>query len=511
MKEYVLSIDCGTQSIRALIFDEIGSLVTKEQVKFVPYVSPQAEWAEQDTAVYWDAICEACNNTKKNYPEYFNKIKAVSLAAQRDTVVLLDKDKNPLYPAIVWMDQRKTKKRKPLSPLNSLLVSVIGQNEVVDMVSTSCHAHWMEEYRPKLWAKTDKYVLLSSYFNYKMCNKLIDNRANQVGHIPFNYKKGVWEKKGALKDEFFQIDRDKLVELDDPVKILGQVSKEAAEQTGLPEGLAYIAAGTDKACETVGVGCLDNSCASISLGSQASVQTTSKRYYEALPLIPPFPSAIANTYNPEIQIYRGYWMISWFKDQFAKEEVAEALIKNVIPEDLLNEKLEEVPPGCDGLLLQPYWGSGIKSPEARGAIIGFSDVHTRIHIYRAIIEGIGLGLLEGIHTIEKKSKIKMERVMLSGGGSRSDAIAQISADIFNRPVQRVQTYETSGLGAAIVAFVALGKYDSFEEAVDKMVHVKDEFLPIKKHVETYEKIYDKVYKHVYKRLKPLYKKMKHEL
>jgi len=159
-------------------------------------------------------------------------------------------------------------------------------------------------------------------------------------------------------------------------------------------------------------------------------------------------------------------------------------------------------------MVQPLWGSGIRKPYAKGAIIGFSDVHTRTHIYRAIIEGIGFALLEGIEAIEKKTKHKMERIAISGGGSQSDAICQITADIFNREAYRVQTYETSGLGAAITAFVGIGFYKSFDDAVKEMVHRVDVFKPNSKNVEIYSKLYKKVYKNIFPKLKGLYSEIR---
>ncbi|MGV8168360.1 MAG: FGGY-family carbohydrate kinase, partial [Alkaliphilus sp.] len=104
---------------------------------------------------------------------------------------------------------------------------------------------------------------------------------------------------------------------------------------------------------------------------------------------------------------------------------------------------------------------------------------------------------------------KMEKIAISGGGSQSDAICQITADIFNREAYRVQTYETSGLGAAITAFVGIGYYKSFDEAVKEMVHHKMTFRPNSDNVEIYAKLYKKVYKNIFPKLKGLYSEIKH--
>jgi sugar (pentulose or hexulose) kinase len=507
MGKYVLSIDCGTQSLRGLVFDKYGNLLAKVKKEFNPYYSVEPGWAEQDPNVYWNSLCEVCRQIKKDEKEIFDEIDRVVVTTQRDSCVLLDKNGNIVRPAILWMDQRKIEKPRDMNLFYKLTITSVGMMNTAKNFNMNCNAHWIQDYEPENWKKTHKYLQISGFLNYKLTHQFKDSIASQIGHIPFNYKHFRWDSKHGQKSQIFQIEREKLCDLVAPAGILGHVVKEASEETGLKVGIPVIAGGSDKGCETLGVGCFDNHTASISLGSNASIQTTSKRYYEALRFICPFPAVIPKAYNPEIQIYRGYWMISWFKKEFAQKEVKQAIELNVTPEELLNKRLNDIPPGCDGLVFQPYWGSGVKRPEGKGAIIGFDDYHTRIHIYRAIIEGIGFGLYEGLEYIQKKSKVNVNKIMVSGGGAQSDAICQITADLFNKPVYRVQTYETSGLGAAIVGYVSKGEYKTFDQAVKNMVHLKDEFLPDSNNVKVYNRIYNDIYKKVYKRLKPLYKQM----
>ena len=108
------------------------------------------------------------------------------------------------------------------------------------------------------------------------------------------------------------------------------------------------------------------------------------------------------------------------------------------PEELFDELVEAVPPGAMGLVLQPYWSPGVKipGPEAKGAMIGFGDVHTRAHIYRAIIEGLAYALREGGERSARRSGVRLEEVRVAGGGSQSDAALQITADIFGVPASR---------------------------------------------------------------------------
>jgi len=159
-----------------------------------------------------------------------------------------------------------------------------------------------------------------------------------------------------------------------------------------------------------------------------------------------------------------------------------------------------------GLLVQPYWSPGVRipGPDAKGAIIGFGDVHTRAHIYRAIIEGIAYALREGKERLEKRSGHSITTLKVSGGGSQSDEAMQITADIFGLTVERPHTYETSGLGAAINAAVGVGLYPCYQSALDHMTHEGDRFIPIEDNVRLYNKLYKEVYLKMYDRLYPLY-------
>ena len=205
----------------------------------------------------------------------------------------------------------------------------------------------------------------------------------------------------------------------------------------------------------------------------------------------------------DVQIYRGYWMLKWFASEFASELEKEARLRDVAIEAILDEWLNDVPAGSDGLILQPYWGPGLARPLAKGAIIGFSNVHTRKHIYRAIVEGIAFALREGLESIEKSQAQKVKSLRISGGGSMSDEVCQITADIFGLEISRVQTIESTSLGAAIATFTAMKEFKDVHEAVQNMTKFSQTFKPNKENHVLYDRIYHNVYLKIYPRLKPL--------
>ncbi|HCX64288.1 MAG TPA: hypothetical protein DHN33_03660, partial [Eubacteriaceae bacterium] len=365
---------------------------------------------------------------------------------------------------------------------------------------------WMMEEEPELWKKAHKYLMLSAYLHSKLVGKYIDSISGQTGRMPLQYKKQKWDSRLGMKSQIFQIPKRMLYPIVPARTVLGKITKEASRASGISEGIPVIAAGSDKACETLGVGCVDSFTASVSLGSQATVQINTKDYFEVLKFIPPFPSVIPQYFSPEITVYRGFWMISWFKELFKSVE-DEADEKEVSTEEIYNRKLNTIPAGSDGLLLQPFWGNEVKRPESRGAIIGFKENHSGLHIYKAIIEGIGFALREGIDKIEQKTKTDIQRIGISGGGSSSDEICQIMADIFNKPVHKVQTAETSALGAAICGFVGLGVYPDFPSGVDGMVRYERTYEPDPKTKEKYERLYQGIYVRIYGKLQALYKEL----
>lgn len=504
----VLAYDVGTQSSRALLINQRGEILAKSQVKHeIPYERPNPDWAEKDADFYYDNICKASARLKESHPDLFAKVEAVSITTIRDTVVCVDKEGKPLRPAILWLDKRKAEGKPKVPAFNKVLFKAVGMEETVHVQYQKSHCNWIRENEPEIWAKTDKYLLLSGYLIFKLTGNMVDTAASMVGHIPFDCQARNWQKKTALTRPVFDVEEEKLCEIKDSGDVLGTITETAAADSGLPQGLPLIATGSDKACEILGMGCISKEKAAISFGTTATVTFTVDKYMEPERFIPPYDSIIPGRFTPEIEIFRGYWLISWFKKEFAEKEMKQAEEMGISAEELLNQRLGEVPAGCDGLLFQPYFTPNITMPTARGAVIGFSDQHTRIHIYRAIIEGINFALMDGMRLMEKRGNHKFTELYLGGGGSQSSEICQITADMFGIPTIRTQTYEVAGIGCAMTAFVGLGVFDSYEEAAASMVRKKDVFMPDMEQHKIYERLYEDVFKKIYGNLSGLYEKL----
>ncbi len=508
-EELILAIDCGTQSLKAMVFNLNGNLLDKEQVFFSPYFSENPGWAEQDPGVFWNALCTSCQKIWERGLISKNSIAGVTLTTQRGTVINVDESGKPLRPAMLWLDQRKTHGQLPVKGSWGFIFKILRLSDTIAYFQAEAEANWIRTYQPDLWRATHKYLLLSGYLTLKLTGEFVDSIGCQVGYLPFDFKNLDWAKSWDWKWLCLPIDPKVLPSLVPVAQSLGQITSAASVATGIPAGLPLIAAAADKACEVIGSGSLEPYTGCLSYGTTATINVTHKKYVEAIPLLPSYPSAVPGHHSIEVQIFRGYWMISWFKEEFGHPEIHLAAENGFAPEELFEELVKAVPAGSMGLILQPYWSPGLKfpGPEAKGAIIGFGDVHSRAHLYRSIIEGLAYALKEGMERIEKKTKIPITYLKVSGGGSQSQSAMQITADIFGLPAARPRLYETSGLGAAIAAAVGLGLHSSFPHAVKAMTHILDVFEPNMNTHELYEAIYHDVYKKMYKKLKPFYKKI----
>ena len=502
----VLTIDFGTQSVRTSLINKKGEIEALVKRKYEPaYISTDKGYAEQDADFYYNNMIDCLKELSKNNKDKLDRIIGSTIATFRDSSVQLDKEGKPVRKTILWLDQRMAKASEKIPLTYSMLFKLVGMGDTIKLNRSRTMAHWIKENEPDTWAKVDKYVNISTYLTYKLTGQLVDSAANLTGHYPINFKARKWYGEKALKGVIFGIPKRMLFELKQPGEVIGEISKEICKITGLPEGIKLYASGSDKACETIGLGALSKDIGAISYGTASTIEVSNKKYHEPEPFLPAYPAATPNWYNMEVQIYRGYWMLSWFSKNFASELIDESKIQEMSVEEMLNKRLGEIPPGSDGLVLQPYWGPGLRRPLAKGGIIGFSDVHTREHLYRAMIEGIAYALKEGLESIEKSQHHKVKELRISGGGSQSDSICQITADIFGLPVSRVQTYETTSLGEAIATFVASGEFKDIDEATKEMVHKSTTFEPNPEAHEQYEYLFKKVYLKMFPSLNKTYK------
>ncbi len=505
-RELLLSIDCGTQSARALLFDLAGNLVAQTQEPLNDYRVPQPGWLEHDGDGFWNAAARCCRALWAQQSNWREAVRGVAVTTQRASIMPVDRDGRCLHPALIWLDQRRATRFPAIKPWWQLAIKAARQADTVRHFQREAEVNWLAQHEPALHATTHMYLLVSGLLNHRLTGRFVDSIGSMVAYLPFDSRRQRWAAAADWKWQALAVRPEQLPELLPVGSVLGEVTAAASAETGIRAGTPVIAAAADKACEILGSGALASTMGALSYGTTATINVTAQTYLEVTPGMPPYPAAVPGLYSCEVQIFRGYWMVNWFKEQFGHAERATAETLGVAPEVLFDDMVGTVPAGSMGLTLQPYWSPGLREPgpEAKGAVIGFGDVHTRAHLYRAILEGLAYALREGRDRIEKRGRLGLTQLRVSGGGAQSDAAMQLTADIFNLPTARPHTHETSGLGAAIDCAVGLGLHKDFDQAVAQMTRIGRLFEPIAANVATYDALYERVYKRMYERLAPLY-------
>ena len=204
MRDLILAVDQGTQSVRAMIFDLHGQLVAKSQIHIQPYYSRQPGWAEQDCEYFWTRLCEACRNLWLAQPELKARVAAMSLTTQRSVTVCLDEEHRPLRPAISWLDQRRTGRYPALPFWLEAGFRTIGMKAAIDFFRSKAECNWLAANEPDLWRQTRHFLFLSGYLTFRLTGRVCDAVAAQVGYVPFDSKRQRWAGASARPRPYFR-------------------------------------------------------------------------------------------------------------------------------------------------------------------------------------------------------------------------------------------------------------------------------------------------------------------
>ncbi len=493
---YIMAIDIGTQSVRALVFNCEGDEIANERVLNKPYYSLEPGWAEVPADDFWQNVCIVTNRVSEKLGQDIHKVKACSITANRDNIIPLDEDGNYIRDWITWVDQRRVPEAVRDAPSQvkgmNKIVHKFGKN-MFNMLSNRSKFNWFKYHEKETYEKAYKYLTLGGLITYKFTGQYHDSVGMQVGALPFDIKKLDWFDLEIVY-EILGVRRDQLPKLFHAGEIMGHIREKASIETGLPLGLPIVAAGGDKQCETLGSGSFTADQATISYGTLATIALTSKKFVKDKKFFYyTWPSTIPYAWNPEFAIDRGYWLVTWFCRQYAIEEDFPQLLNE------MNEKAKDLPAGSNGLFVYPFWAPHyVLYPDAKGAIIGWTDDHNKEHLYKAILESIAYTLRDGLDIIERDIKTNVKELYVVGGGSKSDVAMQLTADIFNVKTIRLQTHEVCAVGAAISAGVAINVFENEEDGVNKIVKKDKIFYPIKENTKIYDDIYNNVYKKIYK-------------
>lgn len=488
-RDLFIGIDSGTQSVRVIVFNGHGQVVSFGSAKHSSCSRMQNGGVEQNPMDIWQSFCLASRKAMASLPGSFERISACSITSQRSTIIAVDETGKPIRPAFSWMDQRKNK------TISSNLPDRLKE------IQDGSKAHWMRLNEPHHFLAISKFLSVSGWLTQQLSGNFHDSEGSVAGLWPFDIERLTWSTDSQLI-EAYGIGPEKLPLIFPPGALLGKVTLEASDQTGLPAGMPILAGSGDKMCEMLGAGAIKPDQGYISYGSMAGLEVNIPR-----PVFAPAgeywtnPAAIPGNWILEFAVQRGYLMLSWFCKQIDLKPGA----ADLSVEKMMDLEAMATPAGADGLLIAPYWSPTGIAPGARSVVLGLDDRHSRAHIYRAILEGTAYALRQGMNRIVQDTRQSLSEIILGGGGAGSDLVMQITSDVLELPVWRIQTVDTCSLGTAIIAAVGIGYYGSFEEAVDQMVIRKECFEPDSRRQKLYTEIFHKIYEGIYPSLKSVYR------
>jgi len=500
---YLLGIDVGTSGTKTVLFDEEGNTVASAVGEY-PLYQPNIGWAEQDPEDWWRATYTTINSVLLKSGVNPSEVKGIGLSGQMHGAVLLDKDYNVLRKAIIWCDQRSSAECDQIT-------SIIGKERLIEITAnpaltgfTASKVMWVKNNEPHIFEKIKKILLPKDYIRFKLTGEFATEVSDASGMQFMDIPARKWSDEVLDK---LGIDKSWLGELYESQEVSGKVNKQAAELTGLKEGTPVVGGGGDQAAGAVGNGIVKPGVISSTIGTSGVVFAyTDKVSIDPKGRVHTFCHAVPNTWHVMGVTQGAGLSLKWFRDNFCIEEKRVAEQMDIDPYVLMDQEAEKVEAGCNGLLYLPYM-MGERTPHldpnAKGVFFGLSAKHEKRDMIRAVMEGVVYSLRDCLEII-KEMGVDVSEVRASGGGGKSRLWRQMQADVFGTDITTINSSEGPALGAALLAGVGVGVYESVPQACDAVIKVKSRQSADPSLNERYSKFY-KIYKQLYISLKQDFK------
>ncbi|HEX2470230.1 MAG TPA: xylulokinase [Candidatus Limnocylindrales bacterium] len=458
---YVIGIDASTTATKAVLVDAAGQVAAIGTSEY-GFDVPQPGWTEQSPELWWDGAVAAIRQVLASTGVRGDDVAAVGLTGQMHGLVLLDATDTVLRPAILWNDQRTAHACEEIRETVGAerLIEITGNTALTGF--TAPKLVWVRDHEPDVWSRVAHVLLPKDYVRLRLTGEHALDKADGAGTLLFDLAARDWstEVTAALG-----IDPSWLPPTFEGPDVTGVVTAAAAGATGLRAGTSVVAGGGDQAANAVGVGAAEPGVVALSLGTSGVVfATTDRPLRDPAGQVHAFCHAVPGRWHLMTVMLSAAGSLRWFRDTLAPGEDFGRLV----------ESAAEVPAGSDGLLFLPYL-TGERSPHpdplARAAFVGLTIGHDRRHMTRAVLEGVAFGLRDGLDEMIATGMPAPAQVRASGGGTASPLWRQILADVLRAEIATVSTTEGAAFGAALLATVGAGWFESVEEATAALVHV----------------------------------------
>lgn len=510
--DYVIGVDIGTQSTKALLCDSTGRIVAQHSKAYRPD-TPQPMWAEQWPQVWVDAVFSciaACVSMATGAEAVFSpaRVRGICISGlYGGSGIPVDAQVDPLHPCLIWMDRRaESQVQWVREHINEARLRAITGNGV-DSYYGFTKMLWLKEQRPDVWRRTRQLLPPNAFVIHRLTGLIaVDHcSAGNIGGV-YDINVGMWS------DEMLHalgIPRElmpaRLVRSSD---IVGPLAAAAAMQLGLPPGVPVVAGGVDAAVATLAAGVTRQGQHVAMIGSSMcwgfiSQQVDASHGLVSMPYVYGSPKD-AYVFGGAITAGSS---VSWFLEQFCRDLALQAVATGEDLHELLEGEAARMPPGALGLLFLPYL-MGERSPiwdgQASGAFAGLTLIHTRGHLYRAVLEGVAFALRHNIEAGSSGSVTLDEALIVVGGAARSDLWMQIISDVTGRSVLTIEEEVEAAMGAALLAAFGVGLVGP-REVERGWVTLRERAVPGASRA-SYEPLFQ-----VYKRVYPALRETMHEL
>ncbi len=485
MQPYMIGVDIGTTSTKAVLFNEKGEALFRLGVEY-PLHTPTPDTAEQDPNEILNAVVTCIRGVIEGYGATSKDIRFVSFSSAMHSLILLDENDKLLTRSITWADNRSAKYADVLKKEKNGHEIYLRTGTPIHPMSPLVKLYWLKEEHPELLEKASKIISIKEYVFYKLFGEFVVDYSIASATGLFNLQDLDWDKEAL---HLVGISKERLAR---PVKTthsLSGVKEEYSMQLGLRADTPFIVGASDGVLSNLGVNAIEPGVVAVTIGTSGAIRAVTDR-----PVTDPKGRTFcyALTENHWViggPVNNGGMIFRWVRDQLAASEVEVAGRLGVDPYDVLTQIASRVQPGSEGLLFHPYM-AGERAPlwnaHARASFFGLGLHHKKEHMIRAVLEGIVMNLYTVLLALEELIGTPT-RVQATGGFSRSELWRQMLADIFNQEVSIPESFESSCLGAVVLGMYGRGEIASLE-AVKEMVGGTHTHHPNPEAVKAYEQL-----------------------
>lgn len=460
----LIGLDVGTTGARAIAIDLNGDVLAGATAEY-PLSTPRPGWTEQDPESWWvasQAVVAAVASALTTPP------LALGLTGQMHGSVFLDSAGEVIRPALLWNDQRTARQCQEMSELigQENLLRITGNVAITGFQAPKIM--WLREEEPASYRRVRTVLLPKDFVRLRLTGDRATDASDASGTLLLDLRTRDWSQEvlSAL-----EIPREWLPRVHEGSEITGTITPEVAERLGLPPRLAVAGGGGDNAAAAVGNGIIRPGAVSSSIGTSGVIFAHSDGpRTDARGRLQAFCHAFPNAYHVMGVTLSAGASLRWWRDTAGAG----------LDYEELTRLAAQAPPGSEGLVFLPYL-AGERTPHldaaARGAFFGLHLRHTSAHLARAVMEGVVFSLRDCLDLVEGLP-LPVTEIRATGGGARSRLWRQLQADVFGLPIHRNQVEEGPAFGAALLAGVACGVFDTVDQTsrvvrVDPEVEVPD--------------------------------------